>query len=245
MEVRSDSSLQWTNVNEALVWVYRLRQLARYWQARTAADARHGLGSDINGDAFGRICSQTRGGKEIIKDPSPTGQDAFLNLVYNWSIITGSRYYTLSGSVYIKDERRTQYVRRHCIIVKGHLFFYKVHPFRYSTKSTQHIWHPIKSHWDLNDSYVISQGALCSGWNVATDDLDYKPGEHFGPRVYADGLRSADEDEDCSLAIWKRLNPSDLSKKAKGPSIALLNNAERQTSADPIYFRSPDHSLSQ
>lgn len=207
----------------ALQWVYRLRLLSEYWRARTAADAKQQLSFSPNSAPFCRQAAQNQCGKDIVKDPSPTGEDAYLNLAYNWSIVTGARGYTLSGVLFTKNEGRTQYTRRLCVLIRGFLFFYKVVPLAFSNRTAQQTWHPSKGFWDLKDSYVISQGALCSGWNVASDDPGYKPGEHFGPRIYEDGLRAADEDEDCCLAIWKRIGNSDLTKKAKGaPAISLL-----------------------
>lgn len=218
----------------SLQWVYRLRLLADYWRARGAADSKEQLSFNPEHDEFGRPCLRNRCGKDIVKDPSPTGKDAFLNLVFNWSIVTGARGYTLSGILFTKDESRTQYRRRYCFLIRGCLFFYKVKAMTFSKRPAQHTWHPVKGMWDLKDSYVISQGALCSGWKVATDDPEYKPGEHFGPRIYEDGLRTADEDEDCSLAIWKRIGSTYLTKKSQGEAQLLVCHRELKADADKI-----------
>lgn len=211
----------------AIQWITSLRKLNSYWKARTTADAIEQTSFNPMSSEYCRVAAQTKYGKDIVKNPSSSDNSGYLNLAYNWSILTGSRGLTLSGMLFVKRERRKQYKRRLCVLMRGCLFFFKTMPFGLAAHPAQNTWHHNRGMWDLSDSYVISQGALCSEWKVATDDLNYRPGENFGPRVYEDGLRSADEDEDCTLVVWKKIGESELGRKSKVLVLRARSKMER------------------
>jgi hypothetical protein len=168
------------------------------------------------------------------REPSPSRDDpaasaSILSRVFNWCLLEGCRAIIRCGRFYVKKGLRGQFQQRYLLLLPGTLleFVLASRPSRLTSSAKQPsrasryqthqrdlhvrpiptVYHRRKSTLSLRGCYVYSgrlaTSLLAQQSNGTWDPADYQ--QKF-PRIYtsSDGLRVSDEEEDCTLVVFKR-----------------------------------------
>ncbi|BGP23981.1 proteophosphoglycan ppg4 [Rhodotorula toruloides] len=214
-------------------WVNRLRALATYWRRRERVDANQLMELSVNSGLVNPIPARGAHRRHVYEDdpddeglPPPTRNEVLssphLTHLFNWCLLDGCRTLMQQRTMYVKQGLRGVFRLRHVVLLHGVLIEYqsivrdlKGQPLPTPYHRRCHIVH-------LRDCYVYS-GALAShllprlgntmGWTPGDES------EHQFPRCYSasDGLRTADDREDCTFVIVKIKH----SKSGKGDKLGM------------------------
>jgi hypothetical protein len=162
-------------------------------------------------------------------EPPPTRSEVLssphLSHLYNWCILDGCRALMKEGVMHVRKGMRGVFRLRNVLLLPGTLveFVPSLPPLSSSSTNTllppryQSIardmhgqptptpYHRRRAVVSLRDAYVYS-GSLASSFIPITNPHSWNPGdetEHQFPRCYpgTDGLRTADEAEDCTFVV--------------------------------------------
>lgn len=219
-------------------WVERIAELVKYWRRRERADAAelmYATGVDISElhkQLQGRQ-THTRGIEEIDEQKlSP-----ILGNIWNWCQIEGCRGIIRSGRLFHKKGSYSAFKGRDYVLIAGRLLCFKLVKSVRTTRARQNngIFHRRQDTViHLRDAYVYS-GKLSVDMlkNGRSDPAQAVSGiggggsnsgkRHRVPRVYADGLFSVDDDEDCTFVI--RYRPERVNTPAD-PSVSSLHGKD-------------------
>ncbi|PWN19355.1 hypothetical protein BCV69DRAFT_313624 [Microstroma glucosiphilum] len=226
-------------------WVARVHDLSVYWKRREKVDAlelMEASGYDRNlirkrmneGHSLDRIMHSITDGN------INTG---LLGTIWNWCAVLGCRGIIRCGQLFTKPRAFAPYQSRYYILIAGRLLRYKLLVSTRTARSRQNagIFHKrTDTVIHLRDAYLWSgrladdmlahtrsEGAGSMG-NFASGGAANTGGEqgrHKLPRIYADGLLSTDEDEDCTFVI--RYRP----QRVNAPPAHEGQNVDKSTSA--------------
>ncbi|KAL2834868.1 Pleckstrin homology domain-containing protein [Aspergillus cavernicola] len=187
-------------------WMKRLEALAKYWKARTAADAvelkdtrqrnLEILGID---EELESVIGQYARKWEVKKaEASP--------LLHNMCSLLGCRPIKISGLLYKKPRRHATFKRLHVVLTSGKLLVYHSSLRKRSGIEVPHIHDNLESTIDLDDCYIYSGLLTENDLLYANQTFDSNhPGHGALPRVYlsSDQYTSSDEDTAITFVIWQ------------------------------------------
>ncbi|KAM0788788.1 hypothetical protein ACM66B_002877 [Microbotryomycetes sp. NB124-2] len=187
-------------------WVGRLRALVTFWSQRQIATARDHM------ELIGPHLRPTHP-TSTHTDPRNHDNDAdpdpmLLTQVYNFCIQDGCRPIMLSGRFFVKVGLRGMFKERCLVLLPGTLIEYQVFARDMFGQPISGVYHRRKRVTSLRGCFVYSgrlTAHLLSPHNISTwDPADSQ--EKF-PRIYPqDKLKVTDDEEDCTLVLFKRRN---------------------------------------
>jgi hypothetical protein len=141
-------------------------------------------------------------------DPALDSSCPLLAKIFHFCILESCRTIISSGRFYLKRGLRGTFVERYVFLLPGVLLEYNTRSRNnLHGKGTNVVYHRRVGHLSLENCYVFS-GALSQGM------LGGGSGERWDPaeggvrkaRIYTatDGLRTVDEDVNCTVCIWKK-----------------------------------------
>lgn len=183
-------------------WISRIRSLSLYWKARKIEDKQRmlllknrnqemlNIRDSETPNIASKICWQ---GSKALADPA----------IYHVSDVSLMRTILMSGELYLKPKKHSNFKKYFAILCPGSLILFDVYQ-RSTTglmKSTSCFRHYLTI--GVDEAYVYS------GTNSSMDLLDKDPGidhtnptELSQPRVYADGWVSSESQKDRSFTLW-------------------------------------------
>ncbi|GAA5971750.1 hypothetical protein JCM11641_001497 [Rhodosporidiobolus odoratus] len=200
-------------------WVDRLRALSTYWHRRERVDACQLMELSPSSGLVNSIPPVSNSARQHAYDGPSVDDDgepplsrnevlssAHLSHFYNWCILDGCRAMMKQGIMHVKKGIRGTFHLRHVLLLPGTLIEYQsiarddLHGQPLPTP-----YHRRRVVLSLRDCYVYS-GSLASNFSSVTNPHNWHPGneqEHQFPRCYpdTDGLRTADEAEDCTFVV--------------------------------------------
>ncbi|ORY66941.1 hypothetical protein BCR35DRAFT_308380 [Leucosporidium creatinivorum] len=189
-------------------WVGRLRALVTYWSRRERMDAIE----QMELSSFGPRRQLPTDSHPNSRDPSPAREEetaetaSLLSKVCNFCIMEECRPIVRCGRFFVKKGLRGMFKERYLILLAGTLVEFQVHERDMHGAPLPSVYHRRKSSLSLRGCYVYSGRLTASFLNPNTAST-WDPADPHGkfPRMYRqDGLRVADEEEDCTLVILKR-----------------------------------------
>lgn len=195
----------------ALEWVRRLTELREYWQRRATRDACEQMSAQpVDARrAAARMHAHGQRGELGASDPDQLGgaSTELLSRVYSRCVVDGCRGLLKSGRLYERHGvGRGRFRERFLTLVRpATLLSYEIVDRTISGAAKPTAFHRRKRIDSLRDAYVLVG-------DLAVDRLEGPRGQperdqldangHLVPRVYPDGLISADAADDCSLQLW-------------------------------------------
>lgn len=174
-----------------------------------------------------------------------------LSHLYNWCLLDGCRAILREGIMHVKQGLRGIYRMRHVVLLPGILLEF-LHVNRdINGQPLPSPYHKRQRILHLRDCYVYS-GALTDHLNEPTtgtgvwDPADES--EHQFPRCYPgmDGLRTADERDDCTFVVFKIKHSKSgidckLGKKGKSTDARVFRTRSKvsEHAASPGRSRQP------
>ncbi|GAA5883845.1 hypothetical protein JCM16303_007411 [Sporobolomyces ruberrimus] len=219
-------------------WVERLNALIRYWTIRDRADAR----AQMDLSPSGALVEPSHRNAQ----PPPTREELLtsplLATMYNWCILDGCRAILLSSTLHIKKELRGTFRQRHVLLLPGTLIeFNHVDRDMYG-QPLPSPYHRRKFTLSLRDCYVYS-GSLTSGFLAgSTNTAAWEPAngnQHRFPRCYmaTDGLRTVDDEEDCTFVIVRTKHGGDgKNKKLNQKGVVRVYRARSKLERDQFVY---------
>ncbi|BGP39255.1 hypothetical protein JCM10449v2_003193 [Rhodotorula kratochvilovae] len=200
-------------------WVGRLRALATYWRRRERVDAIQLMelspGAGLVNRLPPRSTTQKYAWNEDLDDdgaPPPTRNEILssphLAHFYNWCLLDGCRAVMQKGVMHVKKGLRGTFRLRHVLLLPGVLVEYQSIVRDMQGRPLPSPYHRRRTILPLRDCYIYS-GSLASHllapskgtttWDPADESA------HQFPRYYAstDGLRTADDVEDCTFVVLR------------------------------------------
>ncbi|KAK4056605.1 hypothetical protein OIO90_002453 [Microbotryomycetes sp. JL221] len=185
-------------------WVGRLKALVAFWTRRQITTAREQM--ELIGPILRKPHPDSTHTDPRDRDDDQDPDPMLLTRVYNFCIKDGCRPVLLSGRFFIKKGLRGMFKERFLILLPGTLIEYQVAARDMFGTPLPNAYHRRKRVISLRGCYVYSGRLtthLLSPHNSSTwDPADAQ--EKF-PRIYPqDRLRVTDDEEDCTLALFKR-----------------------------------------
>ncbi|PWY98942.1 hypothetical protein BCV70DRAFT_163637 [Testicularia cyperi] len=226
-------------------WVERISELVRYWRRRERADAAElmyasGVDlSELNKHLQGRHSRKTHGNITAVDDQKLS---PMLGNIWNWCSIEGCRNIIRSGRLFHKKSKFGAFKARDYVLIAGRLLCFKLVRSVRTSRARQNngIFHRRQDTViHLRDAYVysgkLSEDMLQTGRSDPAQAVSGIGGggsnsgeRHRIPRVYADGLFSVDEDEDCTFVI--RYRPERVNTPAD-PTVPTTTTSATATAA--------------
>ncbi|GAA6058879.1 hypothetical protein JCM10212_002823 [Sporobolomyces blumeae] len=225
-------------------WVERLNALIRYWTIRDRADAVAQMELSPSGSLVDKL-PPARSGDEHVTPP-PTREEllssALLATVYNWCILDGCRAILKSSTLHIKKELRGTFRKRHVLLLPGTLIEFNVYDRDMHGQPLPSPYHRRKFTLSLRDCYVYS-GSLTSAFLAgSTNTAAWEPAngnQHRFPRCYTatDGLRTVDDEEDCTFVIVRTKHGGDgKHKKLNSKGVVRVYRARSKLERDQFVY---------
>lgn len=187
-------------------WCVRLFALARYWRCRRRTDTWTLMNvagtrpSDVHTGGSGRSASMDDSTKFAV------------GLLWNWCMLDGCRPVLMSGRLFCRNHRRQAFKRYYFMLITGQLVAFSAsHSTRTTTARLNQgiLYRRLDSSVSLRDAYIYT-GRVAD----ASVENDYAPigtqrradphrskAETQYPRLYRDGLHTADAREDCTFML--------------------------------------------
>ncbi|CBQ69376.1 conserved hypothetical protein [Sporisorium reilianum SRZ2] len=224
-------------------WVERIAELVKYWRRRERADAvelMYAAGVDIS-----ELHKQLQGRSTHtsgIEGVDEQKLSPILGNIWNWCQIEGCRNIIRSGKLFHKKSSYSAFKARDYVLIAGRLLCFKLVKSVRTTRARQNngIFHRRQDTViHLRDAYVysgkLSEDMLKNGRSDPAQAVSGIGGggsnsgkRHRVPRVYADGLFSVDDDEDCTFVI--RYRPERVNTPAN-PSVTSLHGKDAKAKA--------------
>ncbi|KAJ1025908.1 hypothetical protein NDA16_002534 [Ustilago loliicola] len=224
-------------------WMERISELVKYWRCRERADAielMHASGVDMT-----ELSKHLQGRKTMNNDFQGVDEQKLspiLGNVWNWCQIEGCRNIIRSGRLFHKKSSYSAFKARDYVLIAGRLLCFKLVRSVRTSRARQNngIFHRRQETViHLRDAYVysgkLSEDMLKNGRSDPAQAVSGLSGggsnsgkRHRVPRVYADGLFSVDDDEDCTFVI--RYRPERVNTPAD-PSVSSLATKEGKATA--------------
>ncbi|KAJ9474366.1 Sporulation-specific protein 71 [Pseudozyma hubeiensis] len=223
-------------------WVERIAELVKYWRRRERADAAelmYASGVDISELHKQLAGLQTHASR--IEGVDEQKLSPMLGNIWNWCQIEGCRGIIRSGRLFHKKSSYSAFKARDYVLIAGRLLCFKLVKSVRTTRARQNngIFHRRQDTViHLRDAYVysgkLSEDMLKNGRSDPAQAVSGIGGggsnsgkRHRVPRVYADGMFSVDDDEDCTFVI--RYRPERVNTPAD-PSVASLHGKDGRRS---------------
>ncbi|CDR99431.1 uncharacterized protein SPSC_04950 [Sporisorium scitamineum] len=227
-------------------WVERIAELVKYWRRRERADAvelMYAAGAEIS-----ELHKQLQGRSTHtsgIEDVDEQKLSPILGNIWNWCQIEGCRNIIRSGRLFHKKSSYSAFKARDYVLIAGRLLCFKLVKSVRTTRARQNngIFHRRQDTViHLRDAYVysgkLSEDMLKNGRSDPAQAVSGIGGggsnsgkRHRVPRVYADGLFSVDDDEDCTFVI--RYRPERVNTPAN-PSVTSLQGKDGKVVAKGV-----------
>ncbi|GAA5902868.1 hypothetical protein JCM6882_009148 [Rhodosporidiobolus microsporus] len=229
-------------------WVDRLRALSNYWRRRERVDAIQLMELSPSAGLVNRIPPLASSARLNAYDGPPEDDDdgeapptrneilssAHLAHFYNWCILDGCRAVMKQGVMHVKKGLRGVFRLRHVLVLPGTLIEYQSIARDMHGTPLPSPYHRRRLVVSLRDTYVYS-GSLAAGHLATSTHSQWDPGdetEHQFPRCYpgTDGLRTADEAEDCTFVIVRMRhggNGKDKKLGQKGTSVRVYRTRSK------------------
>lgn len=203
-------------------WVNQIYALSLYWKRREKVDAlevMNACGHDPT--LIHRTLKRNVEARPLDSEAGSERVAPILGNIWNWCILDACRTILRSGRLFTKKKPYTAFASRYCVLVSGRILTFKLMTSNRTARSRQNagIFHKRQDTViHLRDSYVYSgklsdhmlvngrsdgAGAL-SNFGGGTGGATTSSTRHTLPRIYADGLLSTDEDEECTFVIRYR-----------------------------------------
>lgn len=200
-------------------WVVRLSDLVKYWRRRERADAVELMYA--SGIDMGELHKHLQGHKtrtDGFEGVDEQMLSPLLGNVWNWCAIEGCRNIIKSGRLFHKKSNYGAFKARDYVLIAGRLLCFKLVRSVRTARARQNngIFHRRQDTViHLRDAYVysgkLSEDMLQNGHSAPAQAVSGVGGggsnsgtRHRVPRVYADGMFSVDDDEDCTFVIRYR-----------------------------------------
>lgn len=200
-------------------WVERITELVKYWRRRERADAVELMYA--SGIDMGELNKHLQGRKTRTDGFQGVDEERLspiLGNIWNWCAIEGCRNIIRSGRLFHKKSSYSAFKARDYVLIAGRLLCFKLVRSVRTARSRQNngIFHRRQDTViHLRDAYVysgkLSEDMLKNGRSDPAQAVSGIGGggsnsgkRHRVPRVYADGLFSVDDDEDCTFVIRYR-----------------------------------------
>ncbi|GAA5975175.1 hypothetical protein JCM5350_000168 [Sporobolomyces pararoseus] len=219
-------------------WVERLNALIKYWTIRDRADATAQMELSPSGNLVAKTqrdgqAPPTR--EELLTSP-------LLATMYNWCILDGCRAILLSSTLHIKKELRGTFRKRHVLLLPGTLI-------EFNSVERDMYGHPLPSPYhrrkftlSLRDCYVYSGSLTAPFLAGSTATAAWEPAngnQHRFPRCYTttDGLRTVDDEEDCTFVIVRTKHGGDgKNKKLNQKGVVRVYRARSKLERDQFVY---------
>ncbi|PWN36860.1 uncharacterized protein FA14DRAFT_7455 [Meira miltonrushii] len=203
-------------------WVNQIYTLSRYWKRREKVDALEVMNACGHDPAL--IHRTHRKNVETRPLEAEAGSERvapILGNIWNWCILDACRTILRSGRLFTKKKPYAAFASRYCVLVSGRILTFKLMTSNRTARARQNagLFHKRQDTViHLRDSYVYSgkltdhmlvngrsdgAGAL-SNFGGGTGGATTSSTRHTLPRIYADGLLSTDEDEECTFVVRYR-----------------------------------------
>ncbi|KAM0745749.1 hypothetical protein T439DRAFT_306612 [Meredithblackwellia eburnea MCA 4105] len=196
------------SVSVANEWIGRLQALVTYWTRRERVDAIEQM--ELQPSKSNAPGIQRFRGKTVVReamDPAEAIELAspLLARLYNFCILQSCRSIMRGGRFYVKTGVRGRFRERYIFLLRGTLLFYHTSVRDFHGMPTKSSYHRRQGSQSLRGCYIYSGRLSAAGVNPAVNNWTPANGNALFPRIYAsDGLRTSDEDEDCTLIIFKK-----------------------------------------
>ncbi|GAC71449.1 hypothetical protein PANT_3c00032 [Moesziomyces antarcticus T-34] len=226
-------------------WVERVAELVKYWRRRERVDAMelmYASGVDV-----GELRKELQGEKARRYDGVDEQKlSPILGSIWNWCAIEACRNIVRSGRLFHKKSSYGAFKARDYVLIAGRLLCFKLVRSVRTSRARQNngIFHRRQDMViHLRDAYVysgkLSEDMLKNGRSEPAQAVSGLGGggsnsgkRHRVPRVYADGMFSVDDDEDCTFVI--RYRPERVNTPADpGVASAGKGSAEREEAGTP------------
>lgn len=209
-------------------WVNQIYTLSRYWKRREKVDALEVMNACGHDPAL--VHRTLRKNVETRPLEAEAGSERvapILGNIWNWCILDACRTILRSGRLFTKKKPYAAFASRYCVLVSGRILTFKLMTSNRTARARQNsgLFHKRQDTViHLRDSYVYSgkltdhmlvngrsdgAGAL-SNFGGGTGGATTSSTRHTLPRIYADGLLSTDEDEECTFVV--RYRPQRVNK---------------------------------
>lgn len=224
-------------------WVERISELVRYWRRRERADAVElMLASGVDIAELNKHLQGRKTMSDGLAGVDEQKLSPILGNVWNWCQIEGCRNIIRSGRLFHKKSSYGAFKARDYVLIAGRLLCFKLVRSVRTSRARQNngIFHRRQETViHLRDAYVysgkLSEDMLKNGRSEPAQAVSGIEGggsnsgkRHHVPRVYADGLFSVDDDEDCTFVI--RYRPERVNTPAD-PNVASLTSKEGKGAA--------------
>ncbi|CCF50113.1 hypothetical protein NDA10_001989 [Ustilago hordei] len=224
-------------------WVECISDLVKYWRRRERADAIELM--QASGIDMTELNKQLSGRKTMAHSFDGVEEQKLspiLGNVWNWCQIEGCRNIIRSGRLFHKKSSYSAFKARDYVLIAGRLLCFKLVRSVRTSRARQNngIFHRRQETViHLRDAYVysgkLSEDMLKNGRSEPAQAVSglFGGGSNSGkrhrvPRVYADGLFSVDDDEDCTFVI--RYRPERVNTPAD-PSVGSLTTKKGKAAA--------------
>ncbi|GAA5892676.1 Spo71p [Sporobolomyces salmoneus] len=219
-------------------WVERLNALIRYWTIRDRADAT----AQMELSPAGTLVEQAQRNGQAPPTREELLSSPLLGTMYNWCILDGCRAILLSSTLHIEKELRGTFRKRHVLLLPGTLI-------EFNSVDRDMYGHPLPSPYhrrkftlSLRDCYVYSGSLTSSFLAGSTNTAAWEPAngnQHRFPRCYTatDGLRTVDDEEDCTFVIVRTKHGGDgKNKKLNQKGVVRVYRARSKLERDQFVY---------
>ncbi|ODV80539.1 uncharacterized protein CANTADRAFT_47732 [Suhomyces tanzawaensis NRRL Y-17324] len=196
--------LQAPNRNVRDEWVLRISQLRQYWISKTYDDLERVMAVRVRNQQSLRISEYI---DSNIKQELGTSEYQFGvadPLIHNINSLAMSRSVTMSGYLYEKGKKHSNFNQYYVVLCPGFLVLYSV--FQRSKLSGQWKKNPLYEHYF---TIPIAECYLYSGITTSIDLLQEhrevdprNPSRRALPRIYPDGWKSSEEEHTRCFTLW-------------------------------------------
>ncbi|GAA5872147.1 hypothetical protein JCM1840_006333 [Sporobolomyces johnsonii] len=196
-------------------WVSRLSALVTYWRRRERVDAIRQMEISPHGGLVKHLPpfgSSARHDDDDDAEPPPAREELLssplLAQIYNWCILDGCRAVLKHGVLHVKKGLRGMFRKRHVLLLPGTLIEYQSFQRDLYGQPLATPYHRRKFTLSLRDCYCYSGSLTAALLRGTTNTTAWDPAnttQHHFPRCYTttDGLRTTDDDEDCTFVILR------------------------------------------
>ncbi|KAK0562823.1 hypothetical protein OC844_002504 [Tilletia horrida] len=250
-------------------WIDHLNQLKDYWKRKERLDAilHMQVEGSFDPSQLGEKAQRAMAEKRLRNPMSEAERiSPLLTSLWNWCIVEGCRGIIRSGKLFHKRSAYAPYERGYFILIGGRLLGYALSTSERTSRARQNagiFWRRRSEAGGmrtipLRDAYIVS-GRLTDDFRGASNHGSFEGGaktpagslgcgtgaastgeRHTLPRVYADGMISTDEDEDCTFVIRYRKQSQDRPSALPNAVKPLRKIAERSAAAAAALFAEDD-----
>ncbi|GAA5963604.1 hypothetical protein JCM21900_000304 [Sporobolomyces salmonicolor] len=231
-------------------WVSRLSALVTYWRRRERVDAVQQMEISPHGGLVKHLPPFSSSGRHVDDaddgEPQPSREELLssplLAQIYNWCILDGCRAVLRHGVLHIKKGLRGMFRKRHVLLLPGTLIEYQSFQRNLYGQPLATPYHRRKFTLSLRDCYCYSGSLTAALFHGTANTTAWDPAnttQHHFPRCYTttDGLRTTDDDEDCTFVLLRmRHGGHGTAKKFGQKGVARVYRARSKVERDQFVY---------